>query len=257
MKEEAGGKRRKCTLNPPEQQPQQPNEENKYGPNYAGKFCRCGREYDAETETEAMLNCIACEVSHTSCIVEGAHDKDWFHESCLNLLPIATSTISKPAGDATTNGGENEDDDDDDEKVLIPSDSYDGLICAACVRMNPFIEAQAGQEGYMMIEPKDDGSLDIVGKKTNEEKPYMKDTSEKKEGTSNNPIEKKRSAEETQSEPAAKKIKVVEAVEVRPSCSETNGCKWKGKGDVFLAHGVREQLKSTLSVSRDVVCYTS
>jgi len=58
------GKRRKCTLIPPQEQPQQPNEENKYGANYSGTFCRCGRDYDPETETEAMLNCIACEVSY-------------------------------------------------------------------------------------------------------------------------------------------------------------------------------------------------
>ena len=62
---EGTGKRRKCTLNPPEAQPQEPNDENRYGKNFAGKFCRCGRDYDPETETEAMLNCIGCEVGWT------------------------------------------------------------------------------------------------------------------------------------------------------------------------------------------------
>ena len=55
-------KKRKCTLYPPESQPQLPNEHNVYNQNFGGKFCRCGRTYDAETESEAMLNCIGCEV---------------------------------------------------------------------------------------------------------------------------------------------------------------------------------------------------
>jgi E3 ubiquitin-protein ligase UBR7 len=57
-------KRKKCTLNPPHAQPQPPNDENKYGSTFAGKFCRCGRDYDPETEVEAMVTCIACEVGH-------------------------------------------------------------------------------------------------------------------------------------------------------------------------------------------------
>ena len=55
-------KRRRCTLNPPEAQPQPPNEENRYTRNFSGVFCRCGRDYDPETEVEAMLNCMGCEV---------------------------------------------------------------------------------------------------------------------------------------------------------------------------------------------------
>lgn len=57
------GKKNKCTLNPPEKQPQPPNEENRYSKNFSGTFCRCGRDYDPETEVEAMINCIGCEVS--------------------------------------------------------------------------------------------------------------------------------------------------------------------------------------------------
>lgn len=58
------GKKNKCTLNAPEKQPQPVNEKNRYTKNFAGVFCRCGRDYDPETEIEAMLNCIACEVSY-------------------------------------------------------------------------------------------------------------------------------------------------------------------------------------------------
>jgi E3 ubiquitin-protein ligase UBR7 len=38
------------------------NTENKYGPNFKVMFCRCGRTYDAQTERETMIQCLACEV---------------------------------------------------------------------------------------------------------------------------------------------------------------------------------------------------
>lgn len=69
----AGGSSRaqaNCTLNPPETQPQPSNEENVYSHNFAGKFCRCGRDYNPETETEAMIACIACEVGISTAIAE-------------------------------------------------------------------------------------------------------------------------------------------------------------------------------------------
>jgi E3 ubiquitin-protein ligase UBR7 len=57
--------KRRCTLYPAEQQPQPPNEGNasRYTHNFSGEFCRCGRDYDPETEAEAMIHCIGCEVS--------------------------------------------------------------------------------------------------------------------------------------------------------------------------------------------------
>lgn len=48
-----------CTLH---RNPEEPNTENIYGPNFDGTFCRCGREYDAEEERETMIQCLACEV---------------------------------------------------------------------------------------------------------------------------------------------------------------------------------------------------
>ena len=54
-----------CTLHKPilgtAKEP--PNEDNVYGPNFSGRFCRCGRDYDPLTETETMVQCVACEVS--------------------------------------------------------------------------------------------------------------------------------------------------------------------------------------------------
>lgn len=41
------------------------NAGNEYGGNFEGKFCRCGREYDAATERETMVQCLACEVCST------------------------------------------------------------------------------------------------------------------------------------------------------------------------------------------------
>ena len=38
------------------------NENNAYGQNFKGIFCRCGRPYDAKTERETMIQCLACEV---------------------------------------------------------------------------------------------------------------------------------------------------------------------------------------------------
>lgn len=38
------------------------NEDNHYGQNFRNKFCRCGRKYNAQTELEAMIQCLACEV---------------------------------------------------------------------------------------------------------------------------------------------------------------------------------------------------
>lgn len=38
------------------------NKDNRYGLNFEGTFCRCGREYDAANERETMIQCLACEV---------------------------------------------------------------------------------------------------------------------------------------------------------------------------------------------------
>ena len=43
-----------------------PNDANTYGQNYIGNFCRCGRPYDAATEEETMVQCVACEASYST-----------------------------------------------------------------------------------------------------------------------------------------------------------------------------------------------
>nr|XP_019042807.1 E3 ubiquitin-protein ligase UBR7 [Kwoniella bestiolae CBS 10118]OCF21737.1 E3 ubiquitin-protein ligase UBR7 [Kwoniella bestiolae CBS 10118] len=224
-------KRRRCGLYPPDEQPQEPNEKNKYTQNFQGKFCRCGREYDAETETEAMICCIACE--------------DWFHESCLNLrqsptaaqvIPETTSNtdpaqpVSIPA--SQTNGAAGDEEDDEELAVLIRSDSYDGLICAECVKGNGFLRSQAGKEGWMIIEPEEDrGEWKVIGRKPNRK---VEDEDEYAAGST-----KRTKLENGLATP-------ITASDKSTSATEEDIWRWKGKGDIFLANGVRDQLKDQL-----------
>ena len=56
----------KCTLATPPvplNLKESPNTDNEYGQNFYERFCRCGRDYNPETETETMVQCVACEVS--------------------------------------------------------------------------------------------------------------------------------------------------------------------------------------------------
>ncbi|TYJ56609.1 hypothetical protein B9479_002701 [Cryptococcus floricola] len=239
-------KRRRCALNPPEIQPQSPNHNNKYTHNFEGEFCRCGRDYDAETEEEAMLSCLGCE--------------DWFHESCLNLrLPASieseatTEQLPTPVTASSQHLGEPvpassapsvdaqaaEEEDDDDERVIIPSDTYDSLICSACVRSNPFMKSQAGKGGWMMIEPSSSGSWEVIGKSVTGSDSQSVD--EMKNG--------KRALQEDEADAHAKKIKLDDATVKASSGEETSDWKWQGKGDVFLSHGIREKLKTQLDES--------
>jgi E3 ubiquitin-protein ligase UBR7 len=252
-------------LNDPSSQPQECNQENKYGPNYSGKFCRCGRDYDPETETEAMLNCIACE--------------DWFHESCLNLRPaipasdpnlIAETKATQPYTDdaakseAKLDPEKINEDDEDDEEVLIKSDTYDGLICAACVSSHGYLRSQAGRTGWMVIEPKD-GGWEVLGR-ADGQAPLLsssaadvKDTNgtDRSAGTDSAPISvkaganAKRSIEEVSpSEAESPALPVDKKAKKEDHPTESlPPLVLRGKGDVFLADGVRERLKATLPVS--------
>ncbi|WWC90124.1 uncharacterized protein L201_005057 [Kwoniella dendrophila CBS 6074] len=256
-------KRRRCQLYPPQSQPQEANEKNHYTQNYAGKFCRCGRDYDAETETEAMICCIACE--------------DWFHETCLNLRPtlspsIPSQSVQASMQDATdTNAGEDED--DEESAVLIKSDTYDGLICAACVKDNGYLRKQAGKEGWMIIEPvNSQGGWKVIGQQS-ETSPTSLQNPEVAP-VSQGGLTGKRKVEDADSEESkgenedSKRIKLEnglstpitatnEATITLPSIS-TKGLtendektdfsewKWKGRGDIFLANGIRDKLVNEL-----------
>ncbi|XAO24080.1 hypothetical protein I312_102870 [Cryptococcus bacillisporus CA1280] len=233
----SGSKRRKCVLNRPEIQPSLPNEKNRYSKNFQGKFCRCGRDYDPETEKEAMLCCLGCE--------------DWFHETCLNLrqpadtrsnLPQPLATDAQFPTPATASGGASsvlateegeEEEEEEDEQVLIPSDSYDSLICGECVLSNPFLTSQAGKEGFMIIEPRG-SSWAVIGRSIRQD-----DEAEVGLGEKRGPEENKETS---------KRIKLDDRSDAREGDVSTDNEKRKGKGDVFLAHGVRNRLKFQLDM---------
>ncbi|RSH78307.1 uncharacterized protein EHS24_002776 [Apiotrichum porosum] len=219
-----GPSKRRCSLNPPEQQPQAPNDRNHYGQTFSGKFCRCGRDYDPETEIEAMVTCIACE--------------DWFHESCLNLQPRP-----EPREDV-------DDDEDEESDCLIPSDSYDGLICAECAKLHPLLAERSGTDGWMIIEPHDkEGEWKVVGKKMAGSKRANE------EDCGSDP--KRARVEDAPAEsdhPTVVSAPPVEADGVVPTetaeaVAPVPAAARKGAGDIFLAHGIREELKAQLDAA--------
>ncbi|KAL1711101.1 hypothetical protein EV121DRAFT_191240 [Schizophyllum commune] len=171
-----------CTLH---KRPELENEENQYGQNFQGLFCRCHRTYDAATEREAMIQCLACE--------------DWFHESCCNLrerppprastpppesialeptssvppttdAPTASPTSSAPTTSLTPSTDSasslapspvppttNDDaaseasDDDDLPPALITPDDYEAFVCGACVQRIEVLKRYAGSAEAVMV----------------------------------------------------------------------------------------------------------
>ena len=116
------------------------NEDNTYGQNFEAKFCRCHRLYDAKSERETMVQCVVCE--------------DWYHESCLNLRtrPNERAPTPDPAAnelDDVADGDSNAS--NDLPPPLLPSSTYDSLICGACVLGNETLRRWAGTVGAMMV----------------------------------------------------------------------------------------------------------
>lgn len=120
-----------------------------------------------------------------------------------------------------------------DEQVLIPSDTYDSLICGECVLSNSFLTSQAGKEGFMIIEPRE-SSWVVVGRNIRQEDEVTVGLGEK------------RGLEESQE--TSKRVKLDDGSEARERDAFTDSERRKGKGDIFLAHGVRNRLKFQLDV---------
>ncbi|KAI5829233.1 hypothetical protein K523DRAFT_338091 [Schizophyllum commune Tattone D] len=182
-----------CTLH---RRPELENEENQYGQNFQGLFCRCHRTYDAATEREAMIQCLACE--------------DWFHESCCNLrerppprgstpppeptaqsLPSSVTSLTTPSTSAdtaasntsaattaptpstdpasslapssappTTEGDAASDTSDNDlPPALITPDHYEAFVCGACVQRIEVLKRYAGSAEAVMV-----GRGNLVGR---------------------------------------------------------------------------------------------
>ncbi|KAF9063015.1 hypothetical protein BDP27DRAFT_1385048 [Rhodocollybia butyracea] len=117
------------------------NETNRYGQNFQALFCRCQKPYDAGTEKETMIQCLACE--------------DWFHESCCNLRekpPIDTppenkdqKELDEPSEDVTSEAST------DLPPPLIGPDDYDAFVCGSCVLKIPILQKYAGTFGCLMV----------------------------------------------------------------------------------------------------------
>lgn len=224
-----GPSKRRCSLNPPDQQPQDANERNRYGQTFGGKFCRCGRDYDPETEAEAMVTCIACE--------------DWFHESCLNLQPRREPTEVLQ-----------EDEEDEEADCLIPSDSYDGLICAACTKLHPLLLERAGVNGWMVIEPgEQENEWRVVGKAAaGGKRPADEDSDSqaKRARVDDEAAPISQPGEVAGSHPQEDEARAAAATEpAEPPQPTPSASSRKGAGDIFLGHGIREKLKAELDIA--------
>jgi E3 ubiquitin-protein ligase UBR7 len=140
---------------------------------------------------------------------------------------------------------------------LIPSDSYDGLICSACGKANDYLKDKGGEEGWMIIEPDGDG-YKVVGRPKIEVEDKAEDTGAKRERDEETNEDNKRvkldgGAEKDQPDPLSDSSTIIPQADIPqeegPVETKTSSTSAKGKGDIFLAEGVREKLASTLDVS--------
>ena len=161
-----------CSLH---KQQEAPNEENAYGQNFDCKFCRCGRPYDAKSERETMIQCLACEVRlckfKPDCYPQTF--QDWLHESCLNLRTRPPSRFPSPELPEEVNFvAEMEQDDASRSDIsssglpppLITAEDYDSLVCRSCVSQIPILQAWAGTPGVaMVVREGPNSSWEIIG----------------------------------------------------------------------------------------------
>lgn len=185
------------------------------------------------------------------------HLQDWFHESCLNLRKREISDGPKVEGDGKpqTEAGGPDDEEDEEADCLIPSETYDSLVCGACVRKHPLLTRKAGTPGWMIIEPDPvTGEMKVTGRSGDEPRPAAKEEVKEDGAPAADIKSQKREAEDGDIDRPGKKVKVEEesqpmdlqAGDVEPA---SESAKLKGHGDVFLAEGVRERLKAELDVS--------
>jgi E3 ubiquitin-protein ligase UBR7 len=145
---------------------------------------------------------------------------------------------------------------------LIPSDSYDGLICSACVKGNDFLKVKGGEEGWMIIEPDGDG-FKVTGRPEVEVGDKAKDTGAKRKREEGLDEENKRVkldgqegddqpnplSDSSTGKPQADLPQEEGRIETKPTGPTTASTRAKGKGDIFLAEGVRDKMADTLDVS--------
>jgi len=155
---------------------------------------------------------------------------------------------------------------DDETRVLIPSDTYDGLICSACAEGSDFLESKGGSSGYMTVVKKQDGEgyevsgrVDLTeestqgGSKREREEEGIEGESKRTKLDERaevvGDIKPERSIDQAgsasvQADPAQEEGKpVVESEDKAQTTTLTS------KRDIFLAHGIRERLQQELDVS--------
>ena len=126
---------------------------------------------------------------------------------------------------------------------------------------NDYLKEKGGEEGWMIIEPDGDG-YKVVGRPQTEVGDQAKEIGVKREREEESDGENKRlklDAQEEEHQPAplsdSSAVTGVDLsheagrVETKPSEPTAFTMKIKGKGDIFLANGVRDQLANTLDVS--------
>ena len=155
------------------------NTGNAYGQNFEGRFCRCGRAYDAHTEVETMIQCLACEVC-PEFILSGWRKypddpgfQDWYHESCLNLRerptpqdlkhhphqhkqpgehpPHVTTNGELTEMEGATDDGMSETSSSGSPPPLITADQYEALVCRNCVLTIPMLRRYAGTSDALVV----------------------------------------------------------------------------------------------------------
>lgn len=123
-----------CTLH---SKCEEENASNTYGQNFRGRFCRCGRPYDAKAERETMIQCLACE--------------DWFHESCCNLREPPSSREPSPVTAEEADDAASEASSSGLPPPLLSGTDYESFICATCVFDKEHLQKWAGTPGAIIV----------------------------------------------------------------------------------------------------------
>jgi hypothetical protein len=133
---------------------------------------------------------------------------------------------------------------------LIPSDTYDGLICSACVEGNQYLKEQRGEPGWMTIVPQGE-AYRVIGRP--EDNAVATEIGAKRERADEEDGQNKRvklneeEAPSTKAEGADSSCPEDETVKTDLSQS-VKAPSGTSKGDIFLADGIREKLQAELDV---------
>ncbi|TFK24108.1 hypothetical protein FA15DRAFT_619833 [Coprinopsis marcescibilis] len=228
------------------------NEYNKYGQNFRGAFCRCGRPYDAEKERETMIQCLSCE--------------DWFHESCCNLRERPTSRAPTPEveskekeeptpAESTEEDARSETSCSSLPPALITAADYDSFVCGACVSKIKILKKYAGTPGAMIVGRDALGSEwrrigDLIGKDDDvaiedDDTPNAAGSKRRLVPSSDDEHAPEPKRTRTASDPTLNEVAPCLAPRPNPLASKVLGRDPSagnlGTGDVFLTDGFRER----------------